>query len=94
MARLQDRLTRLEASCGHRSDRPIYFCLADWADGAPRAFEEDQAEEAVARFEPIALDRLVAAGRINECDRERVRFIVRIVVDPDAKLVKERDSFR
>jgi hypothetical protein len=28
------------------------------------------------------LDRLIAAGEIPEMDRDRVRFIVRIIVDP------------
>jgi hypothetical protein len=28
------------------------------------------------------LDHLIAAGEISEINRERVRFIVRIVVDP------------
>jgi hypothetical protein len=28
------------------------------------------------------LDRLVAAGEIREIDRERVRFIVRAIVNP------------
>ena len=31
-----------------------------------------------------ALDRLVAAGRIEEGDRERVRFVVRRIVEPRA----------
>jgi hypothetical protein len=39
-------------------------------------------EEAVSRLITDELDRLVAAGTIREIDRERVRFIVRRIVQP------------
>jgi hypothetical protein len=38
--------------------------------------------EAIFRMKPDELDRLVAAGTINEIDRERVSFIVRRIVRP------------
>ena len=41
--------------------------------------EED---EAISRMKADALDRLVAAGKISEIHRERVRFIVRRIVQP------------
>jgi hypothetical protein len=36
----------------------------------------------IPQFRAIALDRLVAAGKIREIDRERVTFIVRTIVNP------------
>jgi hypothetical protein len=41
--------------------------------------EED---EAISRMKTEELDRLVAAGKIREIDREHVRFIVRRIVEP------------
>jgi hypothetical protein len=41
--------------------------------------EED---EATSRMKMDELDRLVAAGRIRASDRERVRFILRRIVQP------------
>jgi hypothetical protein len=41
--------------------------------------EED---EAISRMKTYELDRLVAAGTIRASDRERVRFIVRRIVQP------------
>jgi hypothetical protein len=38
--------------------------------------------EAIFRMKTDELDRLVAAGTINEIDRERVSFIVRRIVRP------------
>ena len=38
--------------------------------------------EAISRMKTDELDRLVAAGTINEIDRERVSFIVRRIVRP------------
>jgi hypothetical protein len=43
---------------------------------------EIEEEKAISRMKNDALDRLVAAGRIKEIDRERVRFIVRRIVQP------------
>jgi hypothetical protein len=59
----------------------LHYCLSDWADDCPVAFEEWE-KESIPRFEANALDRLVAAGKIRERDRERVRFIVRTIVHP------------
>jgi hypothetical protein len=39
-------------------------------------------DEAISRMQTDELDRLVAAGEIREVDRDRVRWIVRIIVDP------------
>jgi hypothetical protein len=42
-------------------------------------------EEAISQMKTEELDRLVAAGTIREIDRERVRFIVRRIVQPPAR---------
>jgi hypothetical protein len=47
----------------------------------PREWQIEE-EEAISRMKTDELDRLVAAGRIQEIDRERVRFIVRRIVQP------------
>jgi hypothetical protein len=39
-------------------------------------------DELSPRFEAIALDNLVAAGEIRECDRKRVRFMRRVLAYP------------
>jgi predicted GNAT family N-acyltransferase len=39
-------------------------------------------EEAISRLKTDELDRLVAAARIREIDREHVRFIVGRIVQP------------
>lgn len=58
------------------------------------AFEDNEADEEIDRWTPIALDRLMAAGKIREIDRERVTFIVRTIVRPpereDAPRRKDR----
>jgi hypothetical protein len=46
------------------------------------AFEDNEANEEIDRWTPIALDRLVAAGKIRDTDRERVTLIVRTIVHP------------
>jgi hypothetical protein len=60
------------------------------------AFEDNEADEEIDHWTPIALDRLVAAGKIREIDRERVTFIVRTIVHPpereDAPRRKDRAS--
>jgi hypothetical protein len=38
--------------------------------------------EKIPQLKANALDRLVAAGKLREIDREHVRFIVRRIVDP------------
>jgi hypothetical protein len=75
------RLTRLEAASGTAKTEPLVFSLSEWAEGAPLAFEKGE-EETIARMKANALDRLVAAGKIEDQDRERVQFIVRVLVRP------------
>ena len=41
--------------------------------------------ERICRMKTDELDRLVAAGKIRAIDRERVRFIVRRIVQPPAR---------
>jgi hypothetical protein len=41
---------------------------------------EIEEDEAISRMKTDELDRLVAAGRIKEIDREHVRFIIRTIV--------------
>jgi hypothetical protein len=41
-----------------------------------------EVDEATSRMKTEELDRLVAAGKIRASDRERVRFIVRRIVQP------------
>jgi hypothetical protein len=43
---------------------------------------EEWEKENIPQFRANALDRLVAAGKIRETDRERVTFIIRTVVHP------------
>jgi hypothetical protein len=80
-ANLKSRLARLEAKHGV-DDSPLIFCLADWAEGCPRAFQPWEEEESLPRFKAIALVNLVAAGKIEEADRERVIFMVRVLAYP------------
>lgn len=77
------RLRRLEASRGTAEQERLFFDLSDWAQGCPKAFESKAEQESLfPKFETVALDNLVAAGKIRECDRERVVFMVRILVSP------------
>jgi hypothetical protein len=72
---LSTRLDKLEAAIrGHDGgppDEPLIFWLHQWAkaEGCPRAFQPWQVDELSPRFQAIALDNLVAAGKIRECDR-------------------------
>ena len=50
-------------------------------DYDPREWECEE-DEAISRMKMDELDRLVAAGKIRASDRERVRFIVRRIVQP------------
>ena len=75
------RLARLEAANGTTKTGTLFFSLRDWAEGAPTAFEENE-DEKISRMEADALDRLVAAGKIRDTDRDRVTFIVRVLVPP------------
>jgi hypothetical protein len=68
----------LEAANGTTKTETLFFSLRDWAEGCPIAFEEGE-EETIARMEANALDRLVAAGKIRDTDRDRVTFIVRVL---------------
>jgi hypothetical protein len=38
--------------------------------------------ESISKFKANALDRLVAAGKIREMDRERVTFVVWTIIHP------------
>ena len=85
---LSNRLDKLEAAIrGHDGgppDEPLIFSLHEWAkaEGCPRAFQPWEADELSLRFMAMALDNLVAAGKIRECDRERVKFIRRVLAYP------------
>ncbi len=70
------RLTRLEAANGLLKEGRLLFRLHEWAEGCPITFEENE-DEKIGRMEVNALDRLVAAGKIRDTDRDRVTFIVR-----------------
>jgi hypothetical protein len=80
---LYTRLDKLEAAMrgrdgGEPPDR-LWICRRLIYDPCEWEIEE---EEAISRMKTDELDRLVAAGRIKEIDRERVRFIVRRIVQP------------
>jgi hypothetical protein len=49
---------------------------------------EEWEMESILQWKANALDRLVAAGKIREIDRERVTFIVRLIAHPP----KRRDD--
>ncbi len=71
----------MEVANGILKEGRLPFSLHEWAEGCPIAFEEGE-EETIACMEANALDRLVAAGKIRDEDRERVQFIVRVLVSP------------
>ena len=50
----------------------------------PVALEEWELDK-IPQLKANALHRLVAAGKIREIDRERVRFIIRTIVHPPAR---------
>jgi hypothetical protein len=85
---LSTRLDKLEAAIrGHDGglpDEPLIFWLHQWAkaEGCPRAFQPWEVDELSPRFQAIALDNLVAAGKIRKCDRERVRLMRRVLAYP------------
>ena len=80
---LSTRLDKLEAALRGRDGgeppggpsicRRVIYDPSEWE------IEED---EAISRMKTDELDRLVAAGKIKEIHRERVRFIVRRIVQP------------
>jgi hypothetical protein len=78
---LSTRLDRLEAAMRGRDGRDPpdgpWICRRLIYD--PREWEIEE-DEAISRMKTDELDRLVAAGKITETDRERVRFIVRRIV--------------
>jgi hypothetical protein len=80
---LSTRLDRLEAAMRGRDGRDPpdgpWICRRLIYD--PREWEIEE-DEAISRMKTDELDRLVAAGKITETDRERVRFIVRRIVQP------------
>jgi hypothetical protein len=85
ISRLDKIETALRGRDGARPpDEPLIFSLHQWAkaEGRPRSFQPWEADELSPRLEAKALDNLVAAGKIRECDRERVRFIRRILTYP------------
>ena len=69
---LTTRLDKIEAALRGRDppDEPwLVYRLSDWAEGCPVALEEWEMEK-VPQFLANALDRLVAAGKIREINRE------------------------
>jgi hypothetical protein len=84
---LSTRLDKLEAVLrgrdgGEPADQPwLAYRLQEWAEGCPVAFEEWE-RDSIPQLKANALDRLVAAGKIREIDRDRVTFIVRTIVHP------------
>jgi hypothetical protein len=82
---LSTRLDKLEAAMrgrdgGEPSDglicRRLIYDPSEWQ------IEED---EVISRMKMEELDRLVAAGTIKAIERERVKFIVRRIVEPPAR---------
>ena len=79
---LYTRLDKLEAAMrGRDGGEPAdgLICRRLIYDPCEWQIEED---DAISRMKMDELDRLVAAGRIKEIDREYVRFIVRRVIQP------------
>ena len=80
---LSTRLDKLEAAMrGRDGGEPAdgrWICRRLIYDPSEWEIEED---EAISRMKTDELDRLVAAGKIREIDREHVRFIVRRIVQP------------
>jgi hypothetical protein len=83
---LSTRLDKLEAALRGRDggDPPdeAWICRLIYD---PHEWQIEE-EEAIAEMKTDELDRLVAAGTIREVDRERVRFIVRRIVQPPERL--------
>ena len=74
------RLDKLEAAMRGRDPPDVpWICRRLIYD--PREWEIEE-EEAISRMKAEELDRHIAAGEIGEKDRERVRFIVRRIVQP------------
>jgi hypothetical protein len=82
---LSTRLDKLEAAMrGRDGGEPAdgLICRRLVYDPSEWQIEKDKA---IARIKTFELNRLVAAGKIREIDRERVRFIVRTIVQPPAR---------
>jgi hypothetical protein len=77
------RLSRLEADSGTANTEPLVFSLHEWA-GRPPLREDEADDDTVAQMEAKALDRLIEAGEIGDEDRERVQFVVRVIVAPSS----------
>ena len=82
MSSLSTRLDKLEAAMRGRDGgdsrdgrwiRRLIYDASEWVCAE---------DEAIFRMKTNELDRLIAAGRIREIDREHVRFIVRRIVQP------------
>jgi hypothetical protein len=80
---LSTRLDKLEAAMRGRDGRDPpdgpWICRRLIYDPREWVSAED---EAISQIKTEELDRLVAAGKITEPDREQVRFIVRRIVQP------------
>jgi hypothetical protein len=76
-AALIKRLERLEATMKPPDPR-----VHTWAAhaGCPRAFQQGEEDDLLAKYEPIAKDALVAAGEIRKKDRECVQLLVEVIV--------------
>jgi hypothetical protein len=72
----------LEARSAVNKTEPIVFRLHEWVDRPPFREGVDDDPETLARMKAKALDRLIAAGKIEECDRHRVQFIVWVTNKP------------
>jgi len=86
---LERRLEKVKALANARDNGNVpwlYYELHKWAEGCPVAFDDGEADAGLARYAPLALDALVAAGKIREQDRDRVTFIVRTLVRPPVSL--------
>jgi hypothetical protein len=91
---LSTRLDKLESAMRGRDNgdppdvpwlcRRLIYDPRDWGCTiSARVGELSQIDrERIYRIQTDELDRLVAAGEIREIDREHVRFIVRVIVDP------------
>jgi hypothetical protein len=78
------RIERLEVQVqAQNQDEEFWVCRELICD--PRAWEIAE-EEAIARIQTDELDRLVAAGEIRKRDRDRVKWIVNILVSPPEHL--------
>jgi hypothetical protein len=85
------RLERLEAHVRAAQNREGEFYLCRQLIYDPHEWDIDK-EEAISRMMADERDRLVAAGEIRDEDRDRVQFIVRIIVDPPKREDAARSS--